>query len=337
MRMRNGLRIFALLALFLCAVAGAEARVLVDMAGRRIETPDRVERVVTLGAVPVLNGFLFALGEGEEIVNGLPPELARKFQYVFAPGLAGKPIVQGGDKGLAVEDVIALKPDLVLTMDVATAQKLQEVGLPVVVLRWTAPEDVKELMTLLGSVFDKEKEAADYAGHFDAAMKRACPTAAGEDSLRRPRVLYVNLRRLTQPHRIADWWIAKAGGRSLTDDGRQQESVTFSLEQLLSWNPEIMIVADQGEMKFAYDDPRFKDVAAFRNRLVYVAPAGAHLWANRTVEQPLTVLWAASVIHPECVSRDELKKEMAAFYARFFKKSLSSDQLDEILAGSVGR
>jgi len=32
-----------------------------------------------------------------------------------------------------------------------------------------------------------------------------------------------------------------------------------------------------------------------------------------------------------------LKSEMAAFYNRFFHKSLSREEIDEILAGSVGR
>jgi len=50
-------------------------------------------------------------GRQDALVNGLPPELARKFQYVFAPELAGKPVVQGAEKGLAVEDIIGLKPE----------------------------------------------------------------------------------------------------------------------------------------------------------------------------------------------------------------------------------
>jgi iron complex transport system substrate-binding protein len=330
-------RILAALALVLCFVAEARSRELVDMAGRSVNVPDRVARVVTLGAAPVLNGFLFALGEQDTLVNGLPPELARKFQYVFAPELAGKPIVQGADKGLAVEDIVGLKPDLILTMDLATARKLGEVGLPVVYLRWTAPEDVKALMALLGDILGKSKEASDYAAYFDETMKRVSALVDPLAPTPRPRVLYVNLRRLTQPHRIAEWWIAKAGGRSLTDDGRAQESVTFSLEQMLSWDPEIMIVADQGEAKMAYDDPRFQNISALRNRRVYAAPAGAHLWANRTIEQPLTVLWAVSVIHPELMTQERLKTEMMAFYNCFFHKSLSRDQIDEILAGSVGR
>jgi iron complex transport system substrate-binding protein len=334
---RMNVRLFLIGALVSCALDVAQGRAIVDMAGRQIEIRDRIDRVVTLGAVPVINGFLFALNEQDALANGLPPQLSRRYQYVFAPGLAGKPIVQGAEKGLAVEDILALKPDLVLTMDIATVQKLAEVGLPVLFLRWTAPEDVKVLMGLLGEIFRKTDEARDYAAYFDAMVNRVSAWSDAFPEAQRPRVLYVNLRRFTQPHRIADWWITKAGGRSVTDDGRPQESVTFSLEQMLAWDPEILIVADQGELRTAYEDQRFHDVAAVRDRRVFVAPVGAHLWANRTIEQPLTLLWAASLIHPERISREQLKEEATTFYARFFKKTLSNEQIDEILAGAVGR
>lgn len=330
-------RVVAAIALLLCFIAQAQCRVLVDMAGRSVSIPDRILRAVTLGPVPVLNGFLFALNAQDALVNGLPPELARKFQYVFAPALRDKPIVQGAEKGLAVEDIIGLKPDVILTMDLATAQNLGGVGLPCVYLRWTAPEDVKKLMALLGEIFGKSEEAADYAAFFDQTIKHVSAAVDSLEATNRPRVLYVNLRRLTQPHRIADWWIAKAGGRSLTDDGRLQESVTFSLEQMLAWDPEVIIVADQGEKEMAFRDPRFQNISAIRNQRVHVAPAGAHLWANRTIEQPLTLLWALAMIHPELISQSALKAEIAAFYARFFHKTLAPEQIDEILAGSPGR
>jgi iron complex transport system substrate-binding protein len=319
-------------------VAGfAQAREIKDMAGRSVALPDYPMRVVTIGAVPVLNSFLFALGEQDKIVNGLPPELARKFQYVFAPNLAGEPIVQGAEKGLSVETIVNLKPDVILTMDPATVQALAAFNLPVVFLRWTAPNDVIALMALLGDIFRKPSAARDYAAYFDQATRRVASIVAQADAAHRPRVLYANLRRLTQPHRIADWWIARAGGQSLTDNERTEESYTFSLEQFLAWDPQILIVADRAERDMALREPRFRNVSAVRDNRVYVAPAGAHLWANRTIEQPLTLIWATSIIHPQELPSDVLRADTADFYERFFHVKLTAEQIDEILAGAPGR
>lgn len=335
-------RLDAIAGIFLSALVSiwpsqdAHARQLVDMAGRVVDVPDHVERVVTLGAVPVINGFLFALGEQSVVANGVPAELSRKIHLVFSPALAGKPIVQGAEKGLAIETIVGLKPDLILTMDRATADSLGKLGLPVVFLQWSDPTDVKVVMRLLGEVFHKQDEARNYAAWFDQEIQKVVEKIESNRA-NRPRVLYVNFRRLTQPHKVAEWWIPQAGGFSVTDNGRLQESFTFSLEQILSWNPEIMIVADQSERQMALDEPRLQEVEAVKNRKVYVAPAGAHLWANRTVEQPLTVLWAASVFHPELFTASQLRGEMTEFYERFFHVHLSDEQINEILTGSHGR
>jgi len=62
-------RILAALAFVLCFVAEARGPDFVDMAGRSVAIPNRVARMVMLGAVPVINGFLFALGRQDALVN----------------------------------------------------------------------------------------------------------------------------------------------------------------------------------------------------------------------------------------------------------------------------
>lgn len=306
------------------------------MGGHDVVLPERISRIVTLGAVPVLNGFLFAFGAQKAIVNGLPRNLNWKYQTVFAPDLAGKPVVQGGD-GVAVEEVIALQPDLILTFDEKTSATLSKLNLPVVKLSWSAPEDVKNLMVVLGQALNQPAVAEEYASYFDATIANVAATLAKAEAAERPRVLYVNYRTLTQPHRIAEWWIRQAGGRSVTDDGRAQEGVTFSLEQIIAWDPQIIIVSGQSEIAQILAEPKLQNVKAVREQKIYAAPVGSHLWANRTIEQPLTVLWAASLFHPDLFSLVALRQEMARFYDHFFHVRLTPDQIDEILAGSPGR
>ena len=83
-------------------------------------------------------------------------------------------------------------------------------------------------------------------------------------------------------------------GVSVTQDGRTAESRTFALEQVLLWNPDILIVTAPEDVKRVYTDPTLRQLKAAQHQRVYVAPVGAHTWANRTAEQPLTVLWAAT-------------------------------------------
>lgn len=307
-----------------------------DTAGRTVPVPKNVQRVVVIGPVPVLNSFILALGKGETIVNGLPlfaQTPRHKYQLVFAPTLARQPVVQGPGREPDIEVLLRLRPDLVLTMDKGMAETLERKGFSVLVLTWRNPEDLKTTMVLLGKVFQRENEAQAYVGYVDRMMLQIAGALEDVPESQRPKVLFCSLKTLTQPHLIADWWIRKAGGISVTENGRTIESVSFSMEHILKWNPDILVVSTPGEITEAYQDTRLSTVRAVMNRKVYSIPAGAHPWGYRTVEQPLTILWAATLFHPDRTSRFDLKAEMKKFYGRFFRYALSDEQVQEMLSG----
>lgn len=330
------------LAVFLGFTAGASPafadRVVTDMAGRAVTLPDKIARVGTIGPVPVLNSFVFAMGEAASIANNLPPNLGGprwRFQYVVAPGLVSRPVIQTG-QGPNIEGVIEASPDVVLTMDRPTIDLLDRTHIPTLYLSWQKPGDVKAVMHLLGELYRKQDTADAYSRYFDTTIERVGSRVDGLRDDQRPRVLYADLRRMTQPHKIAEWWIAKAGGRSVTDDGRIGEAFNFSIEQVLAWNPEVIIVTSASEIAEAYADTRLANVAAIKNRRVYAIPMGVHVWGNRTVEQPLTVLWAAKLFHPDLFADIAIEDEVRSFYATFFKTDLSREDIGTILAGLAG-
>ncbi len=310
-------------------------RLVTDMVGRTVAVPKQVKRIVTLGPVPVLNSFIFALGEADKIVNGLP-SFARsphyKYQTLFAPALAHQPEIQGSIGGpFDIEALVKARPDVIFTMDRLTADKLEKRGFAVVVLSWREPDDVKQLMRLVGEVLDRQQAANEYVKYFDDTVTRVRQVVSRIPKEQRPKVLYCNIRGLTQPHLIAEWWIETAGGISVTNNGRKMENFTFSLEQMLAWNPDVMIVSSQEDVKEVYQDRRFLTIKAVKSHRVFVAPVAAHLWANRTVEQPLTVLWAAKIFYAEQFKNLNLLKEMEYFYGRFFHYRMSDLEAQEIL------
>ena len=320
-----------------CHAAPARAeRFVIDMAHRRVKVPDHVHTVVTVGPVPVINSFIFAFGRASAILNGLPQNYRTShrwiYQNVFSPNLLTRPAIQSSGGSPAIEDIIAIHPDLVLAMDLDVVESLRRVGLPALYLAWRDPDDVKAVMRVLGDLFEEPEVARAYSDYFDGVLAIVQRKLASNPS--RPRVLYCSLGRLTQPHLIAEWWIDKAGGQSVTADGRVTESTSFSLEQLLSWNPEVLIVTDPREIGMAYSDPRFASLSAVRNHRVFAAPNGAHLWGNRTVEQPLVVMWAAKMINPTLFKDVDVEREVAGFYSRFFRVQLRPEQVRDILAGT---
>lgn len=313
----------------------APSRVLLDMAGDPVTLPARIERIATVGPVPVLNSLVFAIGEGPRLVNGLP-EFAKKprwrYQTVFAPTISTLPSLQNIDHTPNREALLQAAPDAVLTMDRASAESLRRSGLPALYLAWRQPEEVKAAVRLLGQLFDKPQAAERYTARFDSILTKVSERLH-RNVPKRPRVLYLNPNTLTQPHLVAEWWIGIAGGESVTDNGRSMESRSFTMEQLLVWDPDILIVASGEESTAIRREPRFAGLKAVLTGRILVAPCGAHTWGNRTAEQPLTILWAAKQFHPALFADINLTAETQRFYRDIFNTHLSTLQVEDILTG----
>lgn len=321
----------------IAAVADTARRQLTDLAGRTVELPTEVRRVATLGPVPVINSFVFAIGKGDTLVNGLPPfaRSARwKYQSLIAPNLSRQPQAQGFDNAPQLETLQRLAPDAVFAMDASTVRTVERTGLPVLFLAWRDAGDIGRIMQLMGEVFDRRERADAYTRYFDGVLERVRTAVAGVATEQRPKVLYFSLKTLTQPHLIADWWIQAAGGISVTADGRRTESVRFTPEQVFAWDPDVLIVSSPEELAQIRHDARFRRLRAVRERKIHAIPAGVHPWGHRTAEQPLTVLWAAGLFHPSLFPGLNMTAEIKDFYRRFFDYPLSDRQAEEILHGN---
>lgn len=309
------------------------AREVVDMDGTVVIVPEQIQRVVTLGATPVINSLVFAVGGGNLIVNGLPTFALHprwRHQYDFAPQLKTLPMIQNPDRSVKPEAILEMQPDVVLTMDRFSINVLKKLGIPAIYLSWRHPEDVKKAIAVLGTLFNTQPQALAYQQRFDEIIVYVNKTISQSTSPQ-PRVLYLNPKTLSQPHLVAEWWIRAAGGKSVTDNNRSLETYRFSLEQLLSWNPEVIIVSNAENVRLLQQDPRFRNLSAVQNQRIFAAPVVAHTWGNRTAEQPLTVLWAASCFYPELFSVREVEKIIYDFYNDIFATSFSTEQIQEFL------
>jgi iron complex transport system substrate-binding protein len=206
--------------------------------------PSPVASVATFGSVGVFNAFVECMGKGDLIVNEMPANFTKNdrwaYQYKFAPQIADGPVVETAD-GIDVEATMALDPDLCVTMTAEYAEQLQQAGLAAVVLKWDDPEDVKDAVTLMGKLLDAEGVAEDYNGYFDATVAKAAErTASLRERDERVACIYGDVESLTNPHVISEWWIEAAGGRSVTREAHEKNSLEYTLEELLAWQPEVI-------------------------------------------------------------------------------------------------
>ncbi len=314
----------------------ATTRTIVDMAGREVILPADINRIAAVGPVPVINTFIFTVGEGDKIVNGLPGFAKSerwKYQSVFAPHLANQPTIQESRTEPNIEELVKLEPDVVFTMDEQMAASVANANMNAVFLSWTEPEDVKQTINLVGKVLNKEELASEYVKYFDTTVATIGKTVSTIPEEKRPRVLYANMASMTAPHEISDWWIETAGGQSVAKADRAGQQLAFSMEHLLKWDPEIIIVSTPQDVRIINEDPRYQKITAVAKKQVYPTPMGAHVWAHRTAEQPLTLMWAAKTFHPEVFKDLDLEQEIIDYYKKFYNKTLNQEQVKEILSG----
>lgn len=310
------------------------ARDITDMVGRPVTVPDTIERVVTVGSVPVINSFIFAVGKADTLAMGLPTRFNAKrwaWQFTFAPQLKDGPELQDANYAPDVEKIIATKPDVVLSFETATADILSANGVPTVLLRIQTPDDVKKGVRLVGNLLGNAAIGNQYAEYFDATLARIAARIHTIPAEKRPTALYLNPGNMTQPHLVAEWWLRAGGARSVTDDGRSEEVLTLSSETVIAANPTYIVLSDPGHITALQKDATLSQLDAVKSGRILVAPMGAHTWGNRTAEQVLTVLWAASQFHPEIFPHAELLTEVKNFYATFFGTTLNDKQVESIL------
>ena len=293
-------------------VQEAATRTVTDMAGREVEIPATIDSIATFGSVGVLNAFVECMGEGDKIVNEMPQNFTKNdkwaMQYKFAPQIAEGPVLETAD-GVDIEATLELAPDLCITMTADTAQQLEENGLACIVLEWGDTEDVKTAVSLMGEVLGVEDRADQYNQYFDDMVAKAAERTASLSDDQRRTVIYGDVTTLTNPHIISEWWIEAAGGVSVTAEEHTKNSLEYTMEA----------------------DANFASIPAVQNGEIYVVPTVAHVWGNRTVEQPLTVMWAMNKLYPDLYSEAELAEDIKYFYSTFFEYDMSYEEVASII------
>lgn len=314
----------------------AAEKTVTDMAGRQVTLPAEINSIATFGAIGVLNTMVETMGCGDKIINQMSPRFTKtdqwKYQYVFAPQIAEGPVFENADGEIQIETVLEAAPDVCLCMTKETLSVLEAKGLDVLFLEWKTLDDVEPCITLLGEALSRPDVAAEYLKWFDETVAKAEGLTAGLSEAEKKTVLYGNITSYTQPHYIAEWWISEAGGISVTKDRPTDgESYEYTLEDLLKWNPDVMVASSAKMIEEIKADARLADITAVKNDAIFSMPTVAHVWGNRTPEQPLTVLWMMNKLYPDLMSTETLAEEISYFYSHFFRTELTDAQISEII------
>ncbi len=311
--------LIAALSAALIAPRRASAKTVSDAAGRTVPVPAKVSRVFPAGPPAAI--LLYTLAP--DLLIGWPRANRPEECAYMLPEICTRPEVgriTGRGNTANLETVLALKPDLILDVGstsatfVSLADRVQEqTGIAYALLdgRFAGIAGTyRSLGELIGRPEDAEKLARYTEDTLKTILSRVEPVAASE----RPRVYYAR------------------GPRGLATGPGGLANV--SIEQILVWNPDVIVTIDQEFAATVRDDPSWASVKAVRENRVHLSPKMPFGWVDfpPSVNRLIGLWWLAKILYPERFPED-LRALTQDFYSRFYHVAPTAAQIDHVLAG----
>ncbi|MEJ2611886.1 MAG: ABC transporter substrate-binding protein [Candidatus Thiodiazotropha sp.] len=320
------------------------AQEVIDMAGRQVHIPDVIAR--PFGAAPPITALLYALAPDLVIALNMP--FTPESDSFLQPGVAKLPIIgsaMGHGHQVNSESLLALKPDLALAWSNSRSDlepkaieiPFAKAGIPVVYIKLESLADWPPAFEYVGRLLGREargKALADYIRQAMASVETALTELSGPDRLR---VYYAE-----SPNGLATECnnsfhaepIELAGGYNVyrceqkTMVGREP----VDLEQILLWNPQLIIVQDPLYLKNTETDERWRNIDAFKMGRIFQVPRKPINWLDRppSFMRALGIQWLAHLFYPSRYTHD-IRAETRNFYHLFLGVDLSDAALNELL------
>jgi iron complex transport system substrate-binding protein len=323
------------------ASAPAHARTVADSAGRHVEVADTVRRVWPAG--PPAAALLYILAP--EKLAGWTRPLSPGAASFIEPRAAVLPVLgrlTGRGNTAKLEAVMKAAPDLILDVGtvgpsyVSLADRIEaQTHIPYVLIGGTLA-DTPQLLMQAGAVLGvsaRAQKLADYARETLDAIKARI---AKVPDAQRPKIYVARGPRGLETD-VAGSLNAEAfaflGGRNVVASGRGAGNLAdVSMEQVLAWQPEVIITIDRDFFKTVWHDPEWQGVKAVRDKRVYLEPLEPFGWVDEPPgpNRLIGLRWLAKLLYPRLFPAD-LRAETRRFYELFYHQTPNDAQLDRLL------
>jgi len=333
------------LTILLSVTAPCNAREVTDCAGRVVTVPETVERIACLYSFA--GHAVTLLGRGADIVAVAKGLKRDSLLLEICPSIEDA-LVPKSQGGVNIEELLKARPDIVFVSpdvggDAGEADKLDAVGIPYLVVDYATLAQQQEAVSMIGRAIGRSDEAAAYNQYYNQCVQRVQKTLKDLPETEKIRVYHsVNeATRTTIPRSLTTGWLDVLGVVNVADTtrpGAVEGKQTVSLEQILLWNPDVILVNEPATRKEILSDRSWAPIEAVRQHRVYLMPIALSRWGHPgSVETPLAILWAAKTLYPSYFEDIDMADETRFFYRTFFNHPLSDDQIEQILDGKLQR
>lgn len=315
---------------------------LTDMAQRTvtIPTPENIEKISCLHPIPTYMTWRLTpekLSSVDMVFNANPrlvPEDANDT-------LNGLPVTGVFFKGMNQEQMLALDPDVIVSMtkDPSLDQEQSDYAAPVVAISKDNLTDYEQSFRLMGKLLGDEEEADELADYWNDSITKVTNITSTIPEEQRVKVYYASHDgplSTVGPLTVMSSIIDLAGGvdlydtnTTLTSSQKVDEHLVVNIEQVLLWNPDVIITKTETEKNTILNDTQWQSINAVKNGRVYAAPRWESLDGIQSV---MGLMWTAEKLYPDKVKFD-FNNETREFYSEFYLyDNITDEQIAETTA-----
>ena len=311
-----------------------ETRKIVDMKGVEVEIPKQVNTFVESwfahNAVDVM------LRNAEGMLVTCCDEPTYQWMYRVCDNMHKAQFAKFSDS-MNLEEIISLNPDVVFGSNEKYREMFANVGIPFVNCMFTNYDEMKKSIKLTAEVFggDAISKADKYIAYLDrklAEVKAVTDTVKDDERTTIVHGSSVYKMGVDGRNTIINDWIGYSGGINAAANDIDGNLQTMTMEQLLLWNPDVIITGDtEEEVEKIMSDDTWKNLKAVKEGRVYANPKGIFAWDRYGVEEALQFQWCSQKLYPELFADFDIKAELKMFYKEFLNYNLTDDEAEKII------
>ncbi|BDC36083.1 ABC transporter substrate-binding protein [Candidatus Methanoliparum sp. LAM-1] len=321
-----------------------ETETIIDMVGREVEIPLEIDRV--LGTSPPTTLMIYMLAPDKLAGWSFMPNgeyIPQKYRDL--------PVVGGwfGTQSGNYENFIVMNPDVIFEgfhtegdfRDTIYMRQKKFGDIPVVGVAETV--DIlylKQPIQFVGKILDVENQSDELISFYDRMITMVSRRVSDIPDNEKRRVYYAEGPDglMTDPKGSPHSQLIEiCGGINIADCplkmgyGRTE----VNMEQVISWNPEIIIAGDQIFYDKIYSDPRWREIDAVKNHKVYLTPLSPFCWFDRPpgANTIIGIPWTAKILYPEKFDDIDIRNLTKEFYSKFYHYELTDEEVSQLLNG----
>jgi iron complex transport system substrate-binding protein len=312
----------------------ASGRTVTDQYGNVVELPETVNTIC--GTFPAIDAIVVMLGAGDKLVATTASNQTNPWMIRMVPNIAELPTPFVDTSAGNVEELMRIAPDVTICSSQADFDTITSAGLTAVRVDTSSMAAIQNYIVLIGEILGGEHLTksqgllAYYEDNLDTVTS-VTDAIAKED---RPTVFYAasGVLNTEGSGSIVKEWIEVAGGVNVAaENGIDGMFVDVTAEQLMEWDPDIIICRDASQKAEYESDPTLSALSAVQNGKVYVNPYGVFKWCVRSADEAIQPLWAATVIQPDLFTDIDMVEETRSFHVEFYGLDLTDEEVQSIL------